>query len=166
MYVRTSRYATTGRSGLGLLRDDEVRAPQSRLSEELNHEYHRSRRRARPSWPGRLTRYAIEATSRPPLGGFPTLLILGRVPEPGHPPSDLPGAGAPRPLWGAGLSRGSVRWRTRRRMEAGGPGRATGRDSFLHQNHANVPSMDFGAVTIRRLVSIWNAQRAKFEYLQ
>ncbi len=64
----SSQYATTGRSGLDLLRDDEGRAPQRRATGDSK-EYYRSRmQRAEPRGPGRLTRYAIGTTARPHLG--------------------------------------------------------------------------------------------------
>jgi hypothetical protein len=55
-----------GRSGLGLLRDDEGRAPQRWPGEPagLYTEYFRSWRRTRPD---ELTRYAIGTTARPTL---------------------------------------------------------------------------------------------------
>jgi hypothetical protein len=76
-YVRTSRDATMGRSGLGLLRDDKGRAPQRWRSEGLYNEYHRSRRRTGPD---ELTRYSIGTTARPTLGGFSFLHIIGTDP--------------------------------------------------------------------------------------
>ncbi len=66
--VLSSRYATTGRSGSDLLRDDEGRVLQRRATGDSK-EYYRSRtQRAEPSGPRRLTRYAIGTTARPHLG--------------------------------------------------------------------------------------------------
>ena len=70
--------------------------------------------------PGRLMRYAIGTTARPPLGGFSTRPILGRAPEPGHPPLDPPGAatlrgsGPEQRLGEAEDSEADGSWRTRR----------------------------------------------------
>ena len=92
--VLSSRYATTGRSGSDLLRDDEGRAPQRRATGDSK-EYYRSRtQRAEPRGPGRLTRYAIGTTARPHLGDSPLGPYWdgppGKVCEHGfHPFSDL-----------------------------------------------------------------------------
>jgi hypothetical protein len=69
--VLSSLYATTGRSGSDLLRDDEGRAPQRRAYGDSK-EYYRSRmQRADPRGPGRLTRFAIGTTARQHLGDSP-----------------------------------------------------------------------------------------------
>jgi hypothetical protein len=113
--VLSSQYATTGRSGLGLLRDDVRRAPQRCASEGLDHEYRRSRPRSDPREPGLLTHCAYGTTARPTLGGFSTRARSSAT-RPARPSY---------PSGGAGLSSGSVRRRTRnlsrKRMEAGGP---------------------------------------------
>jgi hypothetical protein len=70
--------------------------------------------------PGRLIRYAIGTTARPPLGGFFFRPILGRVPEPGHPPCDPPGAailresGPDHRIGGLEDSESDGIWRTKR----------------------------------------------------
>jgi hypothetical protein len=139
--VLSSRYATTGRSGSDLLRDDEGRAPQRRATGDSK-EYYRSRtQRTEPRGPGRLTRYAIGTTARPHLG------ILHSAHIGTGPRARSYGTRSARqryPSGRAGLSSGSVRRRTRRRTEAGGPCGATGRDLILQRKHANVPSEDMG----------------------
>ncbi len=91
--VLSSRYATTGRNGSDLLRDDEGHAPQRRATGDPK-EYYRSRtQRAEPRGPRRLTRYAIGTTGYSPAAprGFFTRPILGRAPGQGHPALDPPG---------------------------------------------------------------------------
>jgi hypothetical protein len=140
--VLSSRDATTGRSGLGLLRDDVIRAPYRWPSDGLGDEYQWSQQRA-----GSSQARTTNSLRHRDYGPAATLGIF----HPAHigtgPLSQVirhSTRRAPRPLGEAGLSSGSVSWRTRRRTEAGGPGGATGRDLILQRKHANVPSEDLG----------------------
>jgi hypothetical protein len=92
-YVRVSRYATTGRTGLGLVQSHMGRAPQHRVLEGLHQAIHRSQLRwAGPSrtWTTNLPRHRDYGIGRP-SGDFPAGPSLGRFPEQSHPPFDPPG---------------------------------------------------------------------------
>jgi hypothetical protein len=117
-YVRARRHATTGRIGLGLHRT-MGRAPQHRILEGLYQGTHWSQLLAGPrrTWTTDLLRHRDYSIGRP-SGDFP----------PAHHWDGSPGkvirhstSRATRPFGGAGLSSGSVRWRIRKRSDAGGP---------------------------------------------
>jgi hypothetical protein len=153
--VLSSRDATTGRSGLGLLRDDVIRAPYRWLPDGLGDEYQWSQQRAGSSQ-ARTTNslrhrdYGPAATRgifHPAhIGTGPLSQVIRHSTR-----------RAPRPLGEAGLSSGSVSRRTRRRTEAGGPGGATGRDLILQRKHANVPSEDMGPCAGPKIVAFEGA---------
>ncbi len=138
--VLSSRDATTGRSGLDLLRDDGIRTLHRWLSDGLGDEYQWSQQRAGSSQ-ARTTdslRHRDYGPAAPAatrgifypahIGTGPLSQVIRHLTR-----------RAPRPLGEAGLSSGSVSPRTRRRTEAGGPGGATRRDSICGRKHANVP---------------------------
>ena len=87
-----SHDATTGHSSLALLRDDEVRAPQRGISEGLDREYHRSRRRAGPSRAWTTNALCYRDYAQAATRGISTRPIMGQGPEPRPPPLDPPGA--------------------------------------------------------------------------
>jgi hypothetical protein len=118
-YVRARRYATTGRIGSGLHRT--TRAVLRSIASWMDSTEHLMGASSRPDLvgPGRLTCYAIGTTaSADPRGiflpaqhwdGSQGKVICHSIRR------------ATRPFRGAGLSSGSVRWRTRKRTTAGGP---------------------------------------------
>ena len=118
-YVRARRYATTGRIGLGLHRTTWAVLRNIGSSRDSTEHLMGASRGPDLVGPGRLTCYAIgTAASADPRGIF----------LPAHHWDGSPGKvirhstrRAPRPFRGAGLSSGSVRWRTRKRTTAGGP---------------------------------------------
>ena len=116
----SSRDATTGRSGLGLLRDDVIRAPYRWLSDGLGDEYQWSQQRAGSSQ-ARTTNslrhrdYGPAATRGIPPGPY-----WDGTPEPGHPPLDpqgaatLRGSGPEQRIGAPEDSEADGSWRTRR----------------------------------------------------
>jgi hypothetical protein len=118
-YVLASRFATMGRIGLGLRRDPMGRAEQHRILEGLCQGTHWSQLRAGPSrtWTANLLRHRDYGIGRPSgdfqpaqhWAGSPSKLFRNTTRR------------AAQPFGGAGLSSGSVRWRTRKRTTAGGP---------------------------------------------
>ncbi len=146
------QYASTGRSGLGLLRDDEGRAAQRRAlaSQGLDHEYRQSRPPGRGPihvGPGQNDYLATPSGLQPVQSSweFPTCPYCVR--PPGKVIRHLTrqatlSFGGSRP---ARLSSGSVRRRTRKWTKAGGPCGMTGRDLILQRKHAKVPSEDLGS---------------------
>ncbi len=116
---QTVRYY--GPDWLGTPWDHTGRAPQHRILEGLYQGTHRSQLRAGPTsrrtWTTSLLRHREYGIGRP-SGGFP----------PAHHGDVYPSKvirhstrRATRPVGGAGLSSGTVRWRTRKRTDAGGP---------------------------------------------
>jgi hypothetical protein len=67
---------------------------------------------------------------------------------------------AARSFGGAGLSSGSVRWRTQKRTEAGGPSGATGRDPNCIVSMQPYYLRNWGLAPVRELVSFEMLLRA------
>ena len=157
----SSRDATTGRSGLGLLRDDVIRAPYRWLPDGLGNEYQWNQHRAGSSQ-ARTTNSLRHRDYGPAATRgifYPAHIGTGPLSQVIRHSTRR----APQPLGEAGLSSGSVSRRTRRRTEAGGPGGATGRDLILQRKHANVPFKGLGPSG--RPENRWrlNAQRATIQ---
>ncbi len=122
--VRASRYATTGGPDRrGTSWDHTGRAPQHRILEGLYRAPHGSQPRTGRGpdlvGSGRLTCYAIGT----PASADPRGIFLPARHWDGSPGKVIRHSTrrAARPFGGAGLSSGSVRWRTRKRTDAGGP---------------------------------------------
>ncbi len=138
MDVLSSRDETTGRSGLGLLRDDVIRAPYRWLPGGLGDEYQWSQQRAGSSQ-ARTTNSLLRPGRH--SGDFLPAPYWDGPPEPGHPPLDPPGAAT---LRGSGPEQ-------RIGEPEDSPGGATGRDLILQRKHANVPFEGIGPMAGPRI---------------
>ncbi len=149
--VLSSRDATMGRSGLGLLRDDVIRAPYRWLSDGLGDEYQLEWGQQRAGSSQARTTNSLRHWDCGPAATrgifYPAHIGTGPLSQVTRHSTRR----APRPLGEAGLSSGSVSRRTRRRTEAGGPGGATGRDSICGRKHANVPFEGVGPLAGPRI---------------